>query len=155
MRRTQRRAEAERRPARGTGSLRLPSPRRSRRVAALVVATVGLVGLGAASAARLDAVSASLAAGDAAVSSCQGTAPLSAELVSAWSSGAFRTTAVRVTGVAPACVGQDYRLSVIGTSGQQLVEVTGTVAASGTVTTPSFAAVTTSTISNVQVVIHS
>lgn len=155
MRRTQRRVVAERRPGSAGWSPRAGSPRRSRRVAAMVVATLGLVGLGAASAAQLDAVSASLAAGDAAVSSCQAGAPLSAELVSTWSSGAFRTTAVRVTGVAAACSGQDYRLSVVGTSGQQLVEVTGQIPSGGAFTTTSFTAVTTSTIGNIQVVIHS
>lgn len=154
MRRTQRRAGAERCPERAAGSPAL-RPRRSRLVAAMAIATVGLVGLGTASAARLDAVSTSLAAGDAAVSSCQAGAPLAAELVSAWSNGAFTTTAVRVTGVASACTGQAYRLSVIGASGQQLVEVTGQVPSGGAFTTSAFTAVSTSTILNVQVVIHS
>ncbi len=155
MRRIQRRVEAAPCPERAARSPHLPRARRSRVVASLVIATVGLVGLGTASAARLDTVTASLAAGTAAVTSCQAGAPVSAELVSAWSTGTFRTTAVRVSGVATACAGQEYQLSLLGTSGQQLVEVTGQVPSGGAFTTAGFAAVTTSSIARVQVVIHS
>lgn len=150
MTRTTRRSVAECCATRGAGV----AGRRPRRVAGLVVAAVAVLGLGSASAANLGVVSTSLAAGSAAVSSCQAGAPVSADLVSAWTTGAFRTTAVELDGIASGCVGQSYRLSVIGTAGQQLAEVTGQVQATS-FTTGTFTAVTTSTIDHVEVVIHS
>jgi len=143
-----------RRTPRRRGAAGCPNPGRSRHVAGLVVAAVALLGLGSASAAGLGVVSTSLAAGSGVVTSCQNGAPVSADLLSTWSTDAFRTTKVQLSGIATGCVGQGYRLSVIGTSGQQLAEVTGQVP-STSFTTGTFPAVTTSSIDHVQVVIHS
>ncbi|KGM16503.1 hypothetical protein N867_19540 [Actinotalea fermentans ATCC 43279 = JCM 9966 = DSM 3133] len=111
------------------------------------------LGLGAASAASLGVVSTSLAAGSAAVTSCQNQAPVTAALVSQPTGSGFTTTAVDLSGINPNCVGQQYRLSVIGASGP-IVEVTGQVPSTA-FRTGSFPAVGTRSIVRVDVVMHS
>lgn len=150
MLRTASRTAAARRALRG-----LPAAERTtRRVAAVALAAVAAIGLGSASAASLTVDPGTLQAGTSGVVSCQGGAPVAADLVSSRSGATFRTTAVTVRGVAAACVGQTYDLAVVGTSGQILAEVTGTVAATS-FTTPAFSAVATTSVARVEVVFHS
>lgn len=150
MTRTKRRVEAAHRAPRGLRA----AARGRRRLAALAVAGVAALGLGSASAAGLAVEAATLAAGTGDVSSCQAGALVSADLVSTWSDGEFRTTAVRLDGVAAGCVGQAYRISIVDAAGRQLAEVSGQVGATA-FTSPAFEAVPTPQIDHVAVVIHS
>ncbi len=150
MTRRTHRTVADRSPRRALAALL----RRPRRVAALGVAVVALLGFGLASAASLGVVSPSLAAGANGVGSCQNGAPVSAALASAWNGSAFQTTRVTVSGVDTDCAGQKYRLTVVRSSGAPF-EVTGQVPAGGAFTTAAFAAIPTSSVQSIEVVIHS
>ena len=141
---------ADRSPRRALATLL----RRPRRVAALAVGVVALLGFGLASAASLGVVSPSLAAGANGVGSCQQGAPVSAALVSVWNGTEFRSSKVTLSGVDGDCAGQKYRLTVVRSSGAP-VEVTGQVPAGGTFTTSAFTGIPTSTIQRVEAVIHS
>ena len=125
----------------------------------MFLAGVALVGLGTASAARLDLGPAGLGTGSAATASCQGGSPFAATLVSAPSgpgSTVFATSAVVLQGVHGDCGGRTYRVSVVTTDGTQLGEAVGLVpAGGGTFTTTGFAPVATSQVARVEVVIHS
>lgn len=127
-----------------------------RRLLAGAVAVVAMAGIGTASAARLQVVGTSLAAGSSQVTSCQGAAEIAADLVSTWTSAGFRTTAVVLAGVNGDCGGETYRLSLVSADGQQLAEVAAEVpAGGGSFTSPSFTGVPTSDVVRVEVVIHS
>lgn len=120
----------------------MPRQRAGRRAAALVLAAVAVAGLGTASASQLTVGSRTLQAGSAVVGGCQPAAQaVTASFTSAFSSGAYRTTSVRVANVAAACVGRTYRLQLVDATGAPLgADRTGTVAFSGgalVVTVPS------------------
>lgn len=124
-----------------------------RRIVGAVLAALCLAGLGTGSAAQLTVTPTAVAAGTAVVVPCQAT-PIRVRLVTAWTSGAFRTTGVVLHGLSAACGGQRYRVTLVGT-GSPLVEVTGTVpAAGGDITTPTFAAIPTTSIVRVEMVVH-
>ena len=143
-------------PRRALPALRERLPRtasRRRTTAAVALATIGLVGLGTASAAMLDTNAGTLATGSAGTTTCQAGAPFSAQLSSAPSGAAFATTGVVVSGVNAACTGESYRISLVADDGTQLAEAAGTVVAGGTIaaTVPS---VPTAAVASVEVVIH-
>lgn len=110
--------------------------RLSRRVAALAIALLALAGLSLASAAQLSVDGGTLQAGVGQVVDCQPEGqPIPVSFTSAFTSGAYRTTAVRFANLAPACDGLTYRVQLISTTGTlidthasaSLTDATGTV----------------------------
>lgn len=136
---------------------RRTSPRR--RIVAVVLGLTGLLGFGVASASQLTVASATVGAGTATVAACQpiGQA-ISVSFTSAFSSGAYRASAVTISNVNGACAGLSYRIQVLNAAGGALgSEVNGTVPTgagpftlSGSIGTPQ----PVTSIASVAVVIH-
>jgi hypothetical protein len=128
---------------------------------AAVLATVGLTGLGIASAAQLGVGSSTLGAGTAVVGSCQPVdQAIRVGFTSSWQTSlnpdAYGATQVVLSNVSATCAGQEYRVAVVNASGGLLVEVSGTVpTGGGTITSSTFGAVAVTTIAQANVVIHS
>ena len=103
-----------------------------RKAAAIAIAVIGVAGLSLAAAAQLTVNSASLGAGSAIVTSCDGAVNLSYTVVG------MDVTEVTVNGVDPAaCLGQHIGLTVEGTSaGAEKIVVAGTTAYTFTLGTP-------------------
>lgn len=128
--------------------------RPSRRVAALALAVLALAGLSAASASQLSVDGGTLQAGAGPLVDCQpGGQVIAVSLTSGFSSGQYRSTAVRFGNVAATCNGLAYRTQLLDTSGTPIdlngaaagTDLSGTVSLSGgafTVTIPSTPAAT-------------
>jgi hypothetical protein len=109
-----------------------------------IVAGVAALGAGQALAAGLNASGQSLGSGQQAVSACTSDTLLvsytTAYFASA-GSGGYEVTDVTVSDTAPtpdlaACAGQPYRVTLLGTGGTSLGEVTGTVPSQATSFSP-------------------
>lgn len=133
-----------------------PANRMRRRCAAVALGLVGVLGLGMASASQVSVGSGSLGVGTAMVASCQGATPLSVSFTSAFATGAYRATEVKVANVAPACANLSYRLQLTGPGGVAVgTERTGTVTLTGGVLTVSIPSTPVTSITGVAVVIQS
>src|SRR5665647_1888349 len=120
-----------------TTALATQKSSKGRKSAAIALAIVGVAGLSLASAAQLTVNSASLGAGTSVVASCDtdGIAVTYTNVYNA-ATGVYNTSAVQLTGIAPACNGLNYQVQLKGTSGAALgAEVTGTIPVSGTTAT--------------------
>lgn len=126
---------------------------RGRACAAVVIATIGLVGLGAASAATLNTDPGTLTAGAANTAPCQAGAPFVAELTSVPAGAAFATTGVVVSNVNEGCAGETYQISLVAADGSRLAEATGPVPSGGTITAVLNTAANTADVTGVKVVI--
>ncbi|WP_034661000.1 hypothetical protein [Cellulomonas sp. KRMCY2] len=131
-----------------------------RRFTAFVLVVVGIVGLGVASAAQLTVGAGSLGAGTAAVASCQPAGqPISVGFTTTtFSAGQYQASAVTLGNVNAACAGLKYRIQPRGAGGAAVgSELTGTVTlgTGGTLTATFPANVPASTITGVDLVIHS
>lgn len=127
-----------------------------RRAAAVVLALVGVAGLGMASAAQLDVTSGSLAAGTSVVASCQTAGTISVGFTTAYAPGGYQATAVNLSGVHANCAGRTIEVQLlngatpVGTVPSRQVPVGG-----GAFSTPAFPGVPVTNITGVAVVIHS
>lgn len=134
---------------------RPPNPMR-RRLAAVALGLVGVVGLGLASASQLAVSSGSLGVGTAMVASCQGAAPVTVSFTSAFSTGAYRATEVKLSNVAAACNGLSYRLQLTGAGGVAVgADIAGTVSLTAGVLTVPIPSTTVTSIRGVAAVIRS
>lgn len=99
----------------------MTSLRPSRRVAALAIALLAVAGLSSASASQLAVDGGTLQSGVGLLVDCQpaGT-PIGVSFTSAFSSGAYRTTAITFDSVDPSCNGLAYRVQLIDTNGSIL-----------------------------------
>ena len=127
-----------------------------RRSAAVVLGIVGVAVLGIASAAQLNVKSGSLGAGTGVVTSCQpaGT-PITVSFTTIFSTGAYRATAITLSGIDRACDGLNYKIQVLGTSGSLVELVSPPTIPSGGSLTRTFAAIAMTSIISVAVVISS
>ena len=90
----------------------------SRRVLALACAVVAVAGLSTASAAQLGVNGGTLQSGVGAVTDCQPAGKaITIRPTSTFSSGAYRTAALTVSGVDAACQGLKYRVQVLSSTG--------------------------------------
>ena len=100
-----------------------------RKSAAIALAVVGIAGLSLASAAQLNVSSNSLGAATAVVASCQPTSgpAISVGFTNAYDVAlkAYKTTEVKLTGVAAACSGLPMSITVTDTAGVALATITG------------------------------
>lgn len=135
------------RPRTGTGR---------RRLAATVLALIGVAGLGLASAAQLNVSSGSLGAGTAVVASCQPVdQPITVGFTTTFSGGAYQATHVRFSGVDASCGGRTYQIRILDTASQPIGnEYAGTVTLTGGAFTVDIADGAASAIGGVAVVIH-
>ena len=79
---------------------------------------VALAGLSLASASQLAVDGGALQAGSAVVAGCQPAGqPVTVSFTSAFSAGAYRSSAVVVSGLDAACDGATYRVQLVGTGG--------------------------------------
>ena len=104
---------------------------KGRKSAAIALAIVGVAGLSLASAAQLTVNSSSLGAGTSVVASCD-TDGIGVTYTNVYNAGTgvYDTSAVQLTGIAPACNGLKYQVQLKGTGGAALgAEVTGTIPA--------------------------
>lgn len=127
-----------------------------RRFAAVVIAFVGCVGLGVASAAQLAIAGSSLGSGSAVVASCQPAGQVvSVGFTTGYSSGAYRATRVVLSNVNGACAGLQYQLQLTNATGAPVgSEVTGIVTLSGSVMTVAVPATPATSIGGVAAIIH-
>lgn len=108
--------------------------RTRRRLAAAVIAVVGVAGFGIASASQLG-VSSALAAGSAAVTSCQPSGQaIQVGFVSVFSGSGYQARDVVLRNIAPACVGKRLELTVQNGSGAALQQVAVASVTGGTMT---------------------
>jgi hypothetical protein len=127
---------------------------RHRRMAGVALAALCAVGLGTGSATQLNLGQGAVGSGAAVVGDCQGATPVRVQLSSAWVTNQFRTTGMRLIGVAAACGTQQYRVTLVNAAGASLAEVTGAVpAGGGDFNTSTFAAVTTAQVDHAEIVI--
>ena len=134
-----------------------------RRLAAVALGAVSVVGLGLASASQVTLGSGSLGVGTAMVASCQGAAPIAVSFTTTWTTtptpAAYRATQVTLSGVAAACGGSAYKIRILDGSGNAVTglgDLTGTVpAGGGVVTSTTFTATPVAGIGSVAVVIQS
>lgn len=116
-------------------SRRTPSVRARRRLVAAALAVVGVAGFGAASAAQLGVGTTALAAGSAAVTSCQPAGqPIQVGMTSVFSGGAYQAQNVVLRNIASQCAGQRLALTVQNASGGSLQQVTVASVTAGTMT---------------------
>jgi len=126
-----------------------------RRLAAVVLGIVGVVGLGLASASQVTVGSGTLGVGTAMVASCQGAAPITASFATTFASGAYQATGITLSNVNSDCVGKAYRIQLLNGSGVAIGnEMTGTVTG-GAFTATITANQPASSIASVAVVISS
>ncbi|MCV2395067.1 hypothetical protein OEB99_12180 [Actinotalea sp. M2MS4P-6] len=140
----------------------MPRLRPTRRAAALAFAVLGLAGLSAASASQLAVDGGTIQSGVGLVVDCQpaGT-PIRVELSSAFTSGAYRTTGVRFSGVDEACDGLRFRMQLISTTGTVIdidpstsaTDVGGSVGLAGGVFTVPVPSTPTTSIGTVALVV--
>lgn len=113
---------------------RKPSAK-GRRLAAAVLAVVGLAGLTIASAAQLNLTGDSLGAGTTVVATCQGAGTITVGYTTGWNAtapAAYKVSVVTFSGVNAGCVGRAYRVQLLNASSAALgAEITGTVPALG------------------------
>jgi hypothetical protein len=124
---------------------------------ALVLALVGVLGLGLASAAQLSIRTSSIGAGTATVGSCQPPGqPVGVSFSNGFSSGAYTITGVTVSNVHTDCVGQTLRLRMAAADGSPVgTELSWPVAGgSHSWTLPAAAVVPASSVARAHVVIH-
>lgn len=128
-----------------------------RKTAALALAFVGVAGLSIASAAQLNLGTGSLGAGTTVVASCQPVAtPITVGFENAFATGEYKTTSVALKAVDAACVGLKYKVTLTDSAGAAIgAELTGTVAAAGTIAIPVAPSVSAKAITGVAVVIYS
>jgi hypothetical protein len=125
-----------------------------RKASAVALAVVGLAGLSLASAATLNLSGSTLAANTATVASCQPAAtPITVGFTSAFSTAAYKVSAVQLKSVDAACATKAVRVTLLGASDAVLGEVTGTVAAGTTTLASVPAGVSASAVEKVAVVI--
>ena len=130
--------------------------------AAAALAVVGLAGLSLASASQLSLNGQTLQAGTAVVGECQPAAqPVTVRFTSAFSSGAYRSSAVTVGNVAPGCAGLGYRLQMIDAAGAPIdsntgapLDATGIVTLTGGAFTVNLPTTPTASIARVALVIY-
>lgn len=133
-----------------------PPNRMRRRLAAVALGLVGVVGLGLASASQLTVGGGSLGVGTAMVASCQGATPVTVSFTSEFSSGAYRATQVKLSNVAGTCNDLSFRLQLTGAGGVAVgSEITGTVSLTGGVLTVPIPSTAVTSISGVAAVIRS
>jgi hypothetical protein len=102
---------------------------KGRKSAAIALAIVGVAGLSLASAAQLTVNSSSLGAGTSVVASCD-TDGIAVTYTNVYSTTGYNTSAVVLSGIAPACNGLAFRVQVTGAGGVALgAEVVGVVPA--------------------------
>ncbi|MDO8106645.1 hypothetical protein Q6348_05475 [Isoptericola sp. b441] len=95
--------------------------RPSRRVVALALAALAVAGMQAGSASQLSVDGGTIQAGAGQVVDCQPPSrTIAVSLDSTFSGDTYRTSAVRLDDVSPACVGLDYRLQLLDTTGTPL-----------------------------------
>ena len=95
-----------------------PPLRPTRRASALALGVVALAGLSLASASQLAVGGGALQAGSAVVAGCQPAGqPVTVSFAGAFSAGAYRSSAVVVSGLDAACDGTTYRVQLVGTGG--------------------------------------
>lgn len=130
-----------------------------RKVIALTVAALGVIGLGLASAAQLNLTSGALGAGTTVVASCD-TDGVTVKFADAYQTAAkgYAVTALTLSGIATACAGQTVTVDLLdadpAASAASLTQLTGTVAAGGgTLTLPVSASVKAADVKGVAVVI--
>jgi hypothetical protein len=124
-----------------------------RKSAAVALAVVGVAGLTLASAATLTINSSALAAGTTVVAACDNDG-VGLTYTTAYSAGAYQLTAVTVTGIAPACVGQAISVNV-SAAGVSVGEVSGVVVAGGTFVATLPASTPAAPVTGAAIVIHS
>jgi hypothetical protein len=138
--------------------------RPSRRVAALALAVLALAGLSAASASQLAVNGGTLQAGAGSLVDCQPSGQVIAvSLTSAFSSGQYRSTAVRFANVAAACNGLSYRTQLLDAGGSPIdlngaaagTDLSGTVTLSGGAFTVAIPSTPAATIAQVVLAVHS
>jgi len=133
-----------------------PTHRTRRRLTAMMLAVVGLAGLGLASAAQLNVTSGSLAAGTSVVASCQTSGTVSVGFTTGYVTGGYQATGVTFSGVHAGCAGRTIEVQLlngtnpVGTVPSRLVPAGG-----GTFSTLTFTGVPVTSITGVAVVIHS
>jgi hypothetical protein len=117
-----------------------------RRSAAVVLAVVGIAGLGIASAAQLNLTSAPLGAGTQIVATCQGAGTITVSFPTTWNTtvlpATYRVTSVTLAGVHADCGTKPYEIQLLDVSGVAIGgPITGTVpVGGGTFTTATVAA---------------
>lgn len=133
-----------------------------RYAAAAALTVVGLAGLSLASASQLSLNGRSLQSGTAVVGDCQPPSqPVSVRFTSAFSSGAYRSTAVTVGNVDAACGGLGYRLQLIDAAGAPIdsnagapLDATGIVTLTGGAFSVTIPSTPTASIARVALVIY-
>ncbi len=137
--------------------------RPSRRFAALALGVLALAGLSAASASQLAVDGGTLQAGVGTLADCQPAGQqIVVSLTSAFSSGQYRSTAVRFSDVAAACDGLTYRTQLLDGSGAPIdlngaaagTDLSGTVALSGSAFSVTIPSTPSAGIGQVVLVIH-
>lgn len=132
-----------------------PSPRRTRRrLAAAALAVVALAGFGLASAATLGVRGGTLQAGSAVVGDCQGDTAVNVSFRSTFQNGAYSSDQVTVSGLLPACVGQYYEITIVGTGASLPLTISSQQVAGATIQR-TFTARPAANIQSVAIVIHS
>ncbi|GAB2518041.1 hypothetical protein [Paramicrobacterium agarici] len=88
----------------------------TRKIAAFVLAALGIAGLSAASAANLALGSSTLGAGQQVVASCQESDadPIDLSFSTALSAGSYQAQALTLSNISDACSGLDYKVAVNG-----------------------------------------
>jgi len=127
-----------------------------RKSAAIALAVIGVAGLSLAAAATLSVNSATVQAGVSVFTDCQPAAtPITVGYTTAYSASTYKVTDVTLSGVDAACAGKAVRVTLTGTAGVSLGELTGN-AATGAATDLSalVTPVEASTILGVAVVIN-
>jgi hypothetical protein len=141
------------------------SRHRSRRVAALALATLAVAGLSTAAATQLTVTGRTLQSGVGTLADCQPTAQtIGVRLTSAFSTatGTYATTAVTFGNVAAACNGRAYRVQLLDPTGTILdtngtatagTDVTGTVSLASGAFTVTVASTATASIGSAALVL--
>lgn len=133
-----------------------------RRLVALGLAVVAVAGFSLASASQLAINGTVLQAGTGVVPDCQPASQvIGTSFTSAFSAGAYRTTAVTLSNVASTCTGLTYRLQLVAADGTPLdvnggaagTDVSGSVTLSGGAFTVAVTSTPTASIARVALVI--